>query len=158
MEETKLIKKLKILKSIEPDSGYARLSRALILNQKERTLFIPAWGRKAFSRSLNSVFSVALATVFFMVLALGGLVGAFKNLLFPSLPGIDNQSLVTEADAVTQNIDTRLGEIQYFSGEEVAMKPAEEPKTKPSPAEPGTVKPVSDEEEVDALLDKVISY
>ncbi|HEY4498231.1 MAG TPA: hypothetical protein VJA63_01170 [Candidatus Paceibacterota bacterium] len=157
MEEKQLIKKLKALKQIEPDSGYARLSRSLIIDHKKIPA-IPFWSRKVFSRSLDSIFSVALATLFFLVLALGGLVGAFKNLLFPSLPGIDNQSLVTEADAVTQNIDTRMGEIQYFSGEEVAMKPVTAPEAEAISALPETAKPASDEEEVDALLDKVISY
>ncbi len=157
MEEKQLIKKLKNLNQIKPDSGYARLSRSLIIDHK-RIPAIPFWSRKVFSRSLNSIFSVALATLFFLVLTLGGLVGAFKNLLFPSLPGIDNQSLVTEADAVTQNIDTRIGEIQYFSGEKVAMKPAALPEAETMPALPEAAKPVSDEEEVDALLDKVISY
>lgn len=147
MTEKELIKQLNSLKAIVPDSNYARKSRLLILSHGE----IVSPRRRAIVQSFSFAGSMALVAVFLFVLTLGGIGGPLKSLFLPSLPGIDNESLLTEADNITQDIDIRLREINYFANENTVALANSNNQT-------GTFDFASDEAEIDQLLDEVIDY
>jgi len=147
MNERELIKKLRALEAIKPDAGYVRNSRYLITQggMAEQSI-----RQGIFSRGLSFAFSVALTSVFLIAVTIGGMTGYFKTLFLPSFQGVSNEALLTEANEITDDINIHLDDVEYFSNS-VAL------------AENGSSKQPTDtqdkgEEEIDNLLDEVISY
>ena len=147
MTERELITKLKALRAIEPDAGYVRTSRYLILSGEE-TKQQPL-GQGIFSRGINFTFSVALTAVFLIALTFGGMTNYFKTLLLPSFQGVGNNGLVTEADTITNDINIRLDDIEYFDNSVALID---------TPNLPVTKSQAGSEDEIDKLLEEVISY
>jgi hypothetical protein len=140
MTEEELIKKLKILKTIEPDPQYARTMRYLVLSSKDDSNILPVVHRNIFSRSLNMVPSIVLITVFLLVLTL-----SIGRLSAPQFEGVNNESLVSEANTITDDIDIKLQEIKYFADAPDTLALAEEQN-------------INNENKIDKLLEEVISY
>lgn len=151
MTDKDLIKQLNSLKAITPEDGYARNSRFIILSSGETNKRVTTkYG--FFARSFNFASSVAMVAVFLFVLTIGGISGALKGFFLPNLEGVDNQSLLTEADIITSDIDIKLRDIQYFAEDDtVALAEGEKSFTQ-------TVDFTDSEEEIDQLLDEVIEY
>lgn len=147
MTEKELIKQLNSLKAIVPDSNYARKSRLLILSNNK----VVSPRRRAIVQSFSFAGSMALVALFLFVLTLGGIGGPLKSIFLPTLPGVDNESLLTEADNITQDIDIRLREINYFANENAVALAGDNKQTEPFDF-------TSDEAEIDQLLDEVIDY
>lgn len=140
MTEEEFIKKLKILNTIEPDPQYVRATRYLILFSKEESGISPVVYQNIFSRSLNTVLSIALITVFFLVLTL-----SIGRLSAPQFEGVNNESLISEANTITDDIDIKLKEIEYFADVPNTLAFAEE-------------QYINNEDKIDKLLEEVISY
>ena len=49
-----------------------------------------------------------------LVLTLGNTTPSLKTLFLPTLHSVNNESLISEADSITKDIDIRLEEIGYF--------------------------------------------
>lgn len=108
-----IIKKLQELRRIEPDIGYVRDSRRLVLASKNTPL--PRQGIFAgITQSLSFAFETTLVAALFLVVILGGVFGLSKSFFLPTLQGIDETALVTEADAINSDIHLKLDEIAYF--------------------------------------------
>jgi len=149
MTEKELLKQLNSLKAIEPDKDFARTTRLLVLSSKDSV----SQRRFSVAQSFSFAASIGLVAVFLFVLTLGGVGGALKTLFLPSLPVVDNESLLTEADNVTQDIDIKLREIKYFESDSavaLAGNEAEQPDESPNF--------INNETEIDQLLDEVIDY
>lgn len=150
-----IIEKLQGLKRIEPEAGYARDSRRLILASR-----IPRSGiLSQLTRSVSFAFETALVAALFLVVILGGLFSLSKSFFLPPLQGIDEQELLTEAAAINKDISLKLNEIAYFGNhktsterlvalrkERALLERRELPLTE-----------VSTDEEIDKLLNQVIN-
>jgi len=147
MTQKDLIKNLRQLRSIEPNEEFARVSRSVILSSKDSIPVERTGKLNVFSRGLSFAASVALAAVFLLVLAVGGTTGSLKTLFLPTLDGVD-ENLVSEADTIKQDIDIRLNDIEYFekTNRTVAL------------ADNNQHELFEGEEEIDQLLEEVISY
>jgi hypothetical protein len=154
MREKELIQKIKYLQRIEPRSDYSRLSRSLIVSSAKSGWYEDK--QNPFIQSLTFAFSLGLVAVFLVTLIWGGTTGFFKQIFLPPLQGVTSEALVSEADALTKDIDIQLKEIAYFkeANKSVALNlaPPETP-----PENPITSQEVSDKT-VDQLLEQVINY
>jgi len=148
MTEKDLIKNLKTLSKLEPSEEFARVSRSVILSP---SVSVPVTTRNGiFSRGVSFAFSVSLATVFMLMLVIGGLAGSVKKFLLPTLQVVNNESLVSEADNVTNDINIRLSDIGYFDTTQRTVALAE--------TNPQITDYQADEIEIDRLLNEVIDY
>lgn len=115
MNEKELIEKLRLLNNIVPRPEYINQSKMAILSSP-RTMQ-RRWemvGRGVFVESFNFGFSMILATVA-LVLILGGATTVLKPVFLSNLPGVDTNNLLTEADAVSRDIDIQLTEAKYYA-------------------------------------------
>lgn len=149
MIQKDLIKNLKRLRSIEPNEEFARISRSVILSSQTGIPVERPGGFNVFSRGLSFAASVALTAVFLLVLAVGGTVGSFKTLFLPTLNGVDGGNLTSEADTITQDIDIKLSDIEYFGKTDRTVALADSRQKENL---------LEGEERIDQLLDEVISY
>ena len=147
MTQKELIKQLRGLQTIQPDREFGRVSRSVILSSQTGIPVERSTRRNIFSRGLSFAASVALAAVFMLVLTLGNIAGPLKTLFLPTLHGVDNKAVVSEADTVKQDIDIRLSDIEYFDGEGAVALASVSPENF-----------AKGENEIDQLLDEVIDY
>lgn len=152
MTQKELIKKLQGLKAIEPNEEFVRTSRYVVLSSKAGFGLGQTIRQNAFSRGLSFVLSVALTAIFLLVLALGNTTGSFKTLFLPTLPGVNNESLISEADTITQDIDIHLDEIEYFEQARLAVALAGESEVELEASF------LDGEDEIDKLLEEIIKY
>ena len=103
--------------------------------------------RTIFSRGLSFAASVALTAIFILVLTLGNTVGSLKTLFLPTLDGVNSENLVSEANTVTQDINIRLNDIEYFEQDRAVALADNTPSDL-----------LEGEDEIDKLLDEVIDY
>jgi hypothetical protein len=143
MTDKELIKKLNTLQVIEPDPQYMKTTRYLILSSKESASAMPILHQGLFSRSFNMILSVSLAAIFLLVLSLSN-----GQLSSPTLEGVGSESLLSEADAITKDIDIRLQEIEYLADRPSIVALAEK----------NDAVITNEEEKIDKLLEEVISY
>jgi len=153
MTQKEIIKKLQTLKAISPNDEFVRVSRSVILSSKETAPVGYATRQGVLSRGLSFALSVTFATAFLLVLVLGSTTGSFKTLFLPTLPGVDNESLVSEADTITKDIDIQLSSIKYFEETRHAVAIADDSLI---PETPDAF--VDGEGEIDKLLDEIIDY
>jgi len=116
MTEKKLIKILSELKNIEPESDYSKKSRALLLS-----LIKPENGPRFitfnFIRSVFDFLRIVAVTAFGIVLLFtifSGVSYVNKNFSPIFLPGLDQKSIMTEADEINNSINVTLKEITYL--------------------------------------------
>src|SRR3989338_1947457 len=115
MTENELLQNLKSLKGILPRPEFIHQSKMSILSSP-RTLK-PKWemvGRGVLAESLNFGLSMVL-TAAAVVLILGGATSILRAVLLNSLPGVDRESLLTEADNISKDIDIQLNEAEYYA-------------------------------------------
>jgi len=148
MTQNELIKKLRSLSAIEPNEEFVRVSRSVILSSQTGIPVERTTRRTIFSRGLNFAASVALTAIFLLVLTLGSSVGSLKTLFLPTLDGVGGENLVTEADTITQDINIRLNDIEYFEQTNRAVALADNVSSDL----------LEGEDEIDKLLDEVIDY
>ena len=148
MTERDLIKNLRALNEIKPNQEFARVSRSEILSPKLNIPIDRTLKRGIFSRGVSFAVSLSLATVFMLLLAIGGIAGSLKTFLLPTLQVVNNDNLVSEADTITNDIDIRLNDIEYFG----------QTKQTVAFAEPTVTDYQAGENEIDRLLNEVIDY
>lgn len=152
MTQKEVINKLKKLKAIEPNEEFARISRSVVLSSTG----IPVSDtvkQGAISRGISFALSVALTAMVIFVLTLGNTNSSLKALFLPTLHGVNNESLISEADSITKDIDIRLEEIGYFNETRrtVALVGDYELLDNPDATFDG-------EDEIDKLLEEIIKY
>lgn len=150
MTQKELIEKLQSLSAIEPNAEFTRVLRSRILAPGS-TPAAQNIRQSAFSRSLSFALSVAFTAAVLLVLTLGSNTGVLKTVFLPSLNGVTNESLATEADSITRDIDVKLEEIQYFEEARRSVALVDEAPRDPSEISEG-------EDEIDDLLDEIIQY
>ena len=155
MNQQELIRKLQGLRSIEPNEEFVRSSRSVILSSSTGVPAGQVLKQGIFSRGLSFAMSMALAAVFLFLLAAGNTTGSFKTLFLPTLHGVNNDSLASEANTITNDIDIRLEEIQYFeqTRRAVALADSSAPQDVSS-----SKKLMAGEDEIDRILNEVIEY
>ncbi len=148
MTQKELIKQLNKFEMIEPNKEFARVSRSVILSSQSNISVGETVKQTIFSRGLSFAASLALTAVFVLLLTLGNAVGPLKTLFLPTLNGVGTENLVSEADVVTQDIDIRLDDIEYFerTSRTVAL------------ADNAPEDLLNGEDEIDQLLNEVIEY
>ncbi len=115
MTENELVQSLKSLKGITPRAEFAHQSKMSILFSHR--VLQPKWevvGRGVLAESLNFGLSMML-TAAALVLILGGATTILRTILLHNLPGVDTQSLLTEADNISKDIDIQLNEAEYYA-------------------------------------------
>ena len=153
-----IIKKLQGLRRIEPDAGYVRDSRRLVLTSRNASL--PRQGIFAgVVQSLNFAFETALVAALFLVVILGGVFGLSKSFFLPAFQGIDEKALVTEADAINRDINLKLDEIAYFGVHKTSTERvvALDAKRIGSAREELLLTETLTDQEIDKLLNQVIN-
>lgn len=153
MTNKEIIKKLQSLRTISPNDEFARVSRSVILTSKEAAPISDAVKQGILSRGLSFALSLTLATAFLLVLILGSTTGSFKTVFLPTLPGVNNESVVSEADAITNDIDIQLVNIKYFEQTRRVVAVVDDSSISDTPEAL-----VDDEGEIDKLLDEIIDY
>ena len=153
-----IIKKLQGLRRIEPDAGYVRDSRRLVLTSRNTSH--PRQGIFAgVVQSLSFAFETALVAALFLVVILGGVFGLSKSFFLPTLQGIDEAALVTEADAINRDINLKLDEIAYFGTHKTSTERvvALDAKKIGSGREELLLAETLTDQEIDRLLNQVIN-
>ncbi len=156
--EKEIIEKLQGLRSIQPSERFSRTSRRLILESKNASLARPNVFTQL-TRSLSFAFETALVATLFLVVILGGVFGLSKSVFLPPLEGIDEEALVTEANAINKDIDLKLNEIAYFGNHKTSTERVvalREEGVLGESTEPRLTETVTDEE-IDKLLNQVIN-
>jgi len=113
MTEEKLIKILSELRTVRPDKDYARKSRVLILSHAK----VASGAQFVTVKSAFEFLRLAAVTAFGIILLLtifGGVSYINKNFSPVMLSGLDQKSLMTEADEINNSIDVTLKEIKYL--------------------------------------------
>jgi len=113
MTEKKLTQILNELKAIKPNEDYARKSRVLILSHAKAA----SGARFVTVKTAFEFLRVAAVTAFGIILLLtifGGVSYINKNFSPVMLSGLDQKSLMTEADEINNSIDVTLKEIKYL--------------------------------------------
>ncbi len=153
-----IIKKFQGLRRIEPDVGYVRDSRRLVLASRNAPL--PRQDIFAgVTQSLSFAFETALVAALFLVVILGGVFGLSKSLFLPVLQGIDEKALVTEADAINNDIHLKLDEIAYFGNHKTSTERVvalDAKRIQPGRKELPLTETLTDQE-IDKLLNRVIN-
>ncbi|MDP3953775.1 MAG: hypothetical protein Q8P99_03070 [bacterium] len=150
MREEQLIKQLTALRGVEPDANFARGVRSKILYGSE-----PKPARFfGLAQSLSTTLSMGLVILFFAFLALGGVATLLRHPAFPTFQGVNEQSLASEAGDINENIDVRLGEVNYLTNVSYDSKLA-----KASRAEDWVIlEGANTDEEIDILLTQAKEY
>lgn len=152
MTQKEVIRRLQSLRAVEPNEEFVRISRSVILSSTG----IPVTDtveQGAISRGISFALSVALTAMVLFVLTLGNTTKSLKTLFLPTLHGVNNESLISEADSITKDIDIRLEEIGYFdeARRTVALAGDSDLADDPNALLEG-------EDEIDKLLEEVIKY
>lgn len=150
-----IIEKLQALRRVNPRDEYVRHSRRMILAPTvlPQTGVIPQ-----LTRSLSFVFETALVAALFLVVILGGVFGLSKSLFLPPLQGIDEEALVSEADAINQDINLQLNEIAYFGNHKTSTERVVAlGERKILQRETLSLTEAGTDEEIDKLLNQVIN-
>ena len=142
MKEEHIIKQLSTLRNIEPDADFARSARTTILYGSGP---MPVRFFKL-TQGLSATLSIGLVVMFFVFIALGGVGTLLRTPLSPTLQGVDENSLASEAGAINETTNARLGEVAYLSGEEQEPSLAMSEDT------------TNSDEEIDSLLTQAKSY
>lgn len=112
MKQEELIRGIKELRAITPRADFAGVSKLAILGnktaQKPEVLSFPL---NILSQTLNAGFSMVL-TALFLIIVLGSISGSLKGALLSALLGVDG-SVLSEASAVSKDIDIHLDEAKY---------------------------------------------
>ena len=151
MTQKEIIRKLQSLRAVEPNEEFVRILRSVILSSAG----IPAADtvkQGAISRGISFALSVTLTAMVLFVLTLGNTTTSLKTLFLPTLHGVNNESLISEADSITKDINIKLEEIGYF--DEARRTVAFADSTLPD--EPDVL--LDGEDEIDKLLEEVIKY
>ncbi len=160
MTNEEIIKKLRGLHKIQPDAEYVRSLRRLILaggaDHREARPGILA----QMTRSFSFAFETTLVAVLFLVVILGGVFSLSKSFFLPPLQGIDEEALLTEANAITQDINLQLNEIAYFGNHKTSTERvvALDAKKLQSQKEGLPLTETATDQEIDKLLNQVINY
>ena len=165
MNERDLIEQLKSLRSIEPESGYAHISRASILTYPKKETLMQRMLQSTVKQAFAFGFSIALVAVFLLLASTS--TSLFHPLSQPNLSSIDGTYLETEADEVTNSIDIYLAEAAYYdtAAEATTVALNEVTVSGPEHTSPVLIKnemdrlsmdPEEEKANVDALLDEVI--
>ncbi|MBI5401312.1 hypothetical protein HZB05_00570 [Candidatus Wolfebacteria bacterium] len=128
MNEEKIVKILQNLKSVKPDRNYSEKSRMLVLLLKEQI------ADNKFSRSKIKSFADILrlstligAAIFLLLFLVGGVSYINKNFSPLALEGLNQKSLVAEAENINSSIQITLEEIKYLDqSNQKAIKTIEE--------------------------------
>ena len=150
-----IIEKLQGLRQIAPSNEYARRSRNLILAPKSALPEAGVVGQ--LTRSLSFVFETALVAALFLVVILGGVFGLSKSLFLPPLQGIDEEALISEADAINKDINLQLNEIAYFGNHKTSTERVVALGKRNSSEEVLPLTETVTDEEIDKLLNQVIN-
>ncbi|PIR98311.1 MAG: hypothetical protein COT88_02240 [Candidatus Colwellbacteria bacterium CG10_big_fil_rev_8_21_14_0_10_41_28] len=143
MNEQQLIKQLNSLKEIRPDEGFASTLKAqLAIEEMDSSRFY------LLSQSLVSSFSVGVAILLFIFIALGGVANTLKGPLFPTLEGVDKNTLASEASDIQNKIDKSINDVDYLSEDRKLARANISDTSYES----------SEDEEIDQLLEDAISY
>ncbi len=113
-----LLKGLQTLREITPRSEYVAQSRAAILSTPRS--FYAAVGPKKFGKGVIwESLSLSLSTVMSaaaVLIMLGGATGILRTIVFNELaPGVNAESIITEAGAASKDIDIQLNEARYYN-------------------------------------------
>ncbi len=114
MEEDKLIKILKGLKEIHPDQTYTNRSRMYILaTPKPKAKLTPVFFSKKLLSAVRyvAVFGIAAILIFSIINTTSYI---NENYSPVSLDGLNQKSLITEADEMNNSISITLKQIQYL--------------------------------------------
>lgn len=115
MRETELLKNLRSLKAIEPSSDYAMRSKMAILNYpRKMAVGLEVAGQGRVVQSFNLGLSIVL-TAAALVIILGGTATILRSVLINNLPGADTGGLISEAANITNDIDIKLNEAEYYA-------------------------------------------
>ena len=152
MTQKEVIKKLQSLRAVEPNEEFVRISRSVVLSStgipQAETV------KQGFiSRGISFALSVTLTAVVLFVLILGNTTKSLKTLFLPTLPGVNNESLISEADSITKDIDIRLEEIGYFDEARRTVALADDSVLL---GDPDAL--LEGEDEIDKLLEEIIKY
>lgn len=151
MTQKEVIKRLQSLRAIEPNEEFVRISRSVVLS----SIGIPVADtveQGVISRGISFALSIALTAMVLFVLTLGNTTKSLKTFFLPTLHSVNNESLISEADSITKDIDIKLEEIGYF--DEARRTVAFADSTLPD--EPDVL--LDGEDEIDKLLEEVIKY
>ena len=152
MTQKEIIKNLQGLKAIKPNEEFARISRSVILS----SVGIPVTDtvkQGVFSRGISFALSVALTAMVIFVLTLGNTNKSLKNFFLPTLHGVNTESLISEADSITKDINIKLDEIKYFDETKRAVALADSSTLLDNPDAL-----LEGEDEIDKLLEEIIKY
>ena len=150
MTEKEIIKDLQGLRTITPDSDYIKNSRSLILSSGKVTALHAPKAMNVLTQGLNFALSTTFLAAALFIIILGGSLNLLKTIFLPPLEGVGSQSLITEANTISQDIDIRLKEIDYLTEERPVVALRAEIN---APAFEKTA-----DHEIDQLLNQVISY
>lgn len=109
MREAQITEKLRQLRSITPDPGFASSSKLQIVYQTPQK----STGVWALTQTLSASVSIGLVIVLFVFVTVLG-VSNLRSPLSPTLEGVD-KSLTAEADNVNATINIHLEEVQYVT-------------------------------------------
>lgn len=142
MKEEHIIKQLSMLKNIEPDADFARSARMAILYRTE-----PVHARFfGLTQSLSGTLAIGLVVMFIVFIAIGGVATVLRTPLSPTLQGVSEQNLASEAGSINETIDVHLSEVDYLARVE-SKKLAQAAPTG-----------ANTDEEIDMLLDEAKNY
>lgn len=112
MKQEELIRGIKELRAIAPRADFAGVSRLAILgNKTAQKPEVKSFSLNILSQTLNAGFSMVL-TALFLIIVLGNMSGSLKGALLSALLGVDG-SILSEASAVSKDIDIHLDEAKY---------------------------------------------
>lgn len=115
--------KLKEFRTIKPDAAYSERSKLLIVSTPQQTPGTARFGSFFEIFRFAAVTAVAIMLVFSV---LGGVSYVNKNYSLANLEGLDQNSLVAEAQDVQSSIDITMAEIKYLetTGKQARIKTA----------------------------------
>lgn len=116
-----IFKTLQELKRIEPDVAYTKHSRMLVLAAPQHPVSsLSAAPRLSTFLRLSTIVGVGLASIFFI---LGGISYLNETYSPLALEGLNQKSLVAEANGINSSIEITLGAIDYLdTSNQVTLK------------------------------------
>lgn len=151
--EQDIFKTLKELKRIEPDAAYAKHSRMLVLAAPQNSVPQPmTTPRLSTVFRLSAILGAGLIGIFFI---LGGISYINETYSPLALEGLNQKSLVVEANEINNSIEITLGAINYLdtSNQITLKKIAEISKTNASTTA-AALAPIATSTTMDAFLIK----
>ncbi|MEK7149877.1 MAG: hypothetical protein AAB757_02800 [Patescibacteria group bacterium] len=116
MRDQDIIKILQNFKSIKPDRNYSEKSRMLVLLSKEQIADnkLPSFKIKSFADVLK-LSTLVGAAIFLLLFLVGGVSYINKNFSPLALEGLNQKSLIAEAENINNSIQITLEEIKYLN-------------------------------------------